>query len=154
MKTYKELKKENLVLWVSHGNFKKILNELEENEEVKAMTQNRSGISNVFITNKRIIVRKNLRYLGMGDNLDIYYSEIEKNSIDSTFVDNLRFNAKGLQFVVYDENFCFQNLIKELIAEDEKRREKVKQLEEKIKKMKYDGYNVDEIEKMLEEVNE
>ena len=87
----------------------------------------------------------------MGDNLDIYYSEIEKNSIDSTFVGNLRFNAKGLQFIVYDENFCFQNLIKELIAEDEKIKTKVKQLEEKIKKMKYDGYNVDEIEKMLEE---
>ena len=154
MKTYKELKKENLVLWVSHGSFKKVLNELEENEEVEAMTQNRSGISNVFITNKRIIVRKNPRYLGMGDNLDIGYSEIEKNSIDSTLVGNLRFNAKGLQFVVWDEKFCFQNLIKELMVEDEKRREKVKQLEEKIKKMKYDGYNVDEIEKMLEEVND
>lgn len=153
MKTYKEIKKENLVVWVSHGSFKKVLNELEENEEIKAMTQNRSGISNVFISNKRIIVRKNPRYLGMGDNLDIYYSEIEKNSIDSTLVGNLRFNAKGLQFVVYDENFCFHNLIKELIVEDEKRRGKVKQLEEKTKKWKEEGYKVDELEEMLEEAN-
>ena len=150
MRTFKELNRDDLVIYVTRWSFKKVLNELEENEEVKAMTQTHSGISNVFITNKRIMIRKNPVWLGLGDNRDIAYSDIEKNSITNTFIDNLRFNAKGLQFVICDEKFRFQNLLKELMAEDEKRRKKVKQLEEKIKKMKDDGYNVDELEESLE----
>jgi len=150
MRTFKELNRDNLVIYVTRWSFKKVLNELEENEEVKAMTQTRSGISNVFITNKRIMMRKNPLWFGLGDNRDIAYSDIEKNSITNTFIDNLRFNAKELQFVILDEKFRFQNLLKELMAEDEKRRKKVKQLEEKIKKMKDDGYNVDELEESLE----
>lgn len=152
MKTYKQLKNNNLILFVSQRHFKKNLNELEENEEIEAMTQTRSGASNIFITNKRIMIRKNPMWFGMGDNLDIAYSDIEKNSVDNTVFDNLRFNVKGLQYVIWDEKFRFQNLLKELIAEDEKRRKKVKQVEEKIRKMKYDGYNVEELEEKIGEL--
>ena len=155
MRTFKELNRDNLVISVTRWSFKKVLDELEENEEVKAMTQTSSGISNVFITNKRIMIRKSRHPLcfGLGDNRDIAYSDIENNSITNTFIDNLRFNAKGLQLVVWDEKFRFQNLLKELIEEDEKRRKKVKQLEEKIRKMKDDGYNVDELEKQIKPYN-
>jgi len=153
MRTFKELNRDNLVIYVTRWSFKKVLDELGENEEVKAMTQTRSGTSNVFITNKRIMIRKNPLWFGMGDNRDIAYSDIEKNSITNTFIDNLCFNAKGLQLVVWDEKFRFQNLLKEVIEEDEKRRKKVKQLEEKIRKMKDDGYNVEELEKQIKPYN-
>ena len=149
MKTFKEIKNDNLVIFVSQRHFKKILSELKENEEIEAMTQTRSGASNIFITNKRIMIRKNPMWFGMGADIDIAYSDIEKNSVDNTVFDNLRFNAKGLQYVIWDEKFRFQNLLKELIAEDEKRRKKVKQVEEKIRKMKYDGYNVEELEEKI-----
>ena len=107
MKTFKEIKNDDLVIFVSQRHFKKILNELEENEEIEAMTQTRSGASNIFITNKRIMIRKNPMWFGMGADIDIAYSDIEKNSVDNTVFDNLRFNAKGLQYVIWDEKFRF-----------------------------------------------
>ena len=151
MKTYREINDDKLVIFVSKRHFKNILEELKEDEEVEAMTQSRSGANNIFITNKRIMVRKNPRWFGIGDDLDIAFSDVEKNSVGNTMFDNLRFNSKGREFVMWDEKYRFQNLLKRLIAEDEKRRNKVKQIEEKIVKMKDEGYNVKELEEKIGE---
>lgn len=124
-RSYDELKKSDLVFMLKYGDFLGILKELKEGEVVKALTRsNKPPNAKVFITNKRIIMRKYLSTgTELGVDLDINYSDIDKKSIAAHgIIGKVHFKTKGqhIQLDAPVSKYKIRDIIKELVENEEK----------------------------------
>ena len=125
---FDEMEKFGLVFRCNLNDHLGILKELKKDEILLALTRSsKPSASKVFITNKRILIRKIKHDYGteLGIDFDLSYSDIQKNLITAhRFTKNVHFNSKWghIEIVNTSPSYIIQDIIKELVEKEEKKK--------------------------------